>query len=395
MKKRLLSIVLAMMTALTMAGCGGKSEDSSANDGGAGNTESTQASEKADSENSVAAAGSMDVDYDPEKYVTLGEYLGVKVSVSGDYSTDEKALTAYMQEKLGDVGYEKDDNQTEVQEDSIVNVDYTGYQDGVAFDGGAATDQTLDVMNNCSVEGTGFIDGFTAGLPGHKVGETVSYEVTFPEDYGAPNLAGQTVVFEFKINYIAKPSMTVEDLDDAYVAEHFDGKTLDEFKTQCQKELEEKKAEEKVKDLRAAVIKKVTENATISGYPEDVVQNRVNANISSYVASAGGESAFESFLSSYYGITKDAFEKELKDSIEKGMESEMVFFAIAKKENLEVTDVEFEDYCEKLMEKNGIASKEELFKVYATDAAEAEAYLRHICLCDQAADYCTDMSERE
>ncbi|HAP03899.1 MAG TPA: peptidylprolyl isomerase, partial [Lachnospiraceae bacterium] len=116
---------------------------------------------------------------------------------------DDAAVKDYEDTLIEDAGgnFAEDKTQKTVKEDSIVNVDYKGIKDGEAFQNGSASDVTIDVKNNQDASsGTGYIDGFTDGLVGAKVGETVSSKVTFPENYQASDLAGKEVTFEFTVN---------------------------------------------------------------------------------------------------------------------------------------------------------------------------------------------------
>lgn len=100
-------------------------------------------------------------------------------------------------------------------------MDYTGYLDGDAFDGGSATDTMIDVANNCdATQKTNYIDGFSDGLVGAKVGDEVSSDVTFPENYQSSDLAGKKTTFKFKIKGIYKP-VTMDTLTDDMVADAF------------------------------------------------------------------------------------------------------------------------------------------------------------------------------
>ncbi len=197
MKKRLVAGVLAGILAISAVACGDKG--------------------KKDAEKDVAP-----IEYDVKDYVKLGDYKGIEVTVEGQYEYTDEGFDQYMNEQLLDMGlYAEDKSKTTVEEDSIVNVDYVGSKDDVPFDNGSAEDQNIDIKNNGAAGGGGYIPGFSEGLVGHSVGEEVAYDVKFPDDYGNKDLAGQTVVFTFQINYIAKPIEKTSDLTDEIVSKYF------------------------------------------------------------------------------------------------------------------------------------------------------------------------------
>ncbi len=227
MKKRLVAGVLAGILAISAVACGDKG--------------------KKDAEKDVAP-----IEYDVKDYVKLGDYKGIEVTVEGQYEYTDEGFDQYMNEQLLDMGlYAEDKSKTKVEEDSIVNVDYVGSKDDVPFDNGSAEDQNIDIKNNGAAGGGGYIPGFSEGLVGHSVGEEVAYDVKFPDDYGNKDLAGQTVVFTFQINYIAKPIEKTSELTDEIVSKYFAPQTPSadesnsEDKDSDSKDSEDKDSEDK------------------------------------------------------------------------------------------------------------------------------------------------------
>ena len=143
---------------------------------------------------------------------------------------DDQKVKDYFKQMFDNYGpfYTADPDKTTVEEGDIVNVDYVGKLDGTAFNGGTAQNQNIDVYQNASATGTGYIDGFTDGLKGASVGDVIDCDVTFPDDYGNTDLAGKAVVFTFTVNSIQK-EMTIDDVDDAFAKEQFQVDTVDEI----------------------------------------------------------------------------------------------------------------------------------------------------------------------
>lgn len=374
--KRFVAAGLALAMTFSLAAC--KDKDKT------GDTASEDSAAKSTTESTVE-----DLNYNPADYVTLGEFENVPVTISGDYDTSDEAVEAYIAQQLANLGYVKDEDSKKVKEDSIVNVDYTGLKDGVAFDRGTAVNQTIDVGKNASVDGTTYIDGFTSGLVGAKVGDTVDCDVTFPENYGSAELAGQQVVFRFTVNYICKTAATVDGLTDEVVKENFDYDSVAEYRKAMKAELEENVNAQKTSDIRSAVINTVVANATISGYPEEIVSQRKEAYLESYATQYGGYDNFEAQMSAY-GMDMDSFMADMEDGIKTNLETEMVFGLIADTLGLKLDEDGFSEYCQKMMANNGVSSLDELYGNYGGSTATGESYLRRIYICNKAVEYCID-----
>ena len=192
MKKRLLALLLCAVMALPLAACG----DSGSSDTGKDSAEVKQPS-----------------------ITKLADYSDFSAILKDKYEITDASVSAYFTSVAYSAGValiEVKDRDT-VKEGDIVVTDYVGYLNDVTFSGGSANDQWIDVKNNCGVDSTSgnatgyFIDGFTKGLVGAKIGEKTSSEVTFPKDYSNKDLAGQKTVFEFKVSKIYR-EITPEDL---------------------------------------------------------------------------------------------------------------------------------------------------------------------------------------
>ncbi len=242
MKKRWISIALVCTTALALAACGanaGKEEAS-----GAG-TES-QAVEGADTGETGFAAEEKtypDEAYimfiNPSDYVTVGDYSNLSVEVTRKREVTDEDVENSVQQIMANNQIETEiTDRTDVREGDIVDIDYVGKVDGQEYDNGS--DQGLHLEVGSDVMG---IEGFDDGLIGHKKGETVTLNLTFPEDYGTSDLAGQPVVFEVTINGIY--TYTEPELTDEYIAslQLTDDrgkllKTADDFRAYTREQLE-------------------------------------------------------------------------------------------------------------------------------------------------------------
>ncbi|MCR4694869.1 MAG: FKBP-type peptidyl-prolyl cis-trans isomerase [Pseudobutyrivibrio sp.] len=380
MAKRTLALVLVAALTLSFVACGKEKEEPV--------KEEKSAEEKGTDKEAV------NVDFDVNDYVTLGEYKDLEVTINGDYDITDEGYEAYLKDKLVSAKlFGPDDSQTEVLEDSIVNVDYVGSQDGVAFEGGSAEDQTLDVKNNCGAGGgSGYIDGFTAGLVGHSVGEEVAYEVTFPEEYGAENLAGQTVTFTFNINYIAK-EYDKDSLTDEIVSENFGYDTVDEFLEGTRKEYEEGQKSKKESDTRTAVENLVVNNATVKGVPEDLLDAWLKIYMNSMEANAKQQLGEDITLKEYFeqvGQDYDQYVESQREGLAESMETLLVFKAIVEAEGLSTTDAGFEDFINTAVKQTNAGTKDKLFSYYTIDGYDGVEYFK-LVYCEQVGlDFCVD-----
>ena len=204
MKKKLLAMLLCATMLFTITACdNGKKDDT----------------EK----------GSQIEIVDP-KLKELATFDNIDEILTGEYEVTDKIVEEGFANLLTSEGigvvWTKVTDRDVVEENDIVNIDYTGYLNDKAFDGGSAKDQYISVKENGGVDkNTGkvsgsFIEGFSKGLVGAKVGETVKHKVTFPKDYGVDTLNGQETTFEFKVNgiYTCK-AYTLDSIDDSFVKE--------------------------------------------------------------------------------------------------------------------------------------------------------------------------------
>lgn len=361
MKRKAVVLALCGMLVLSAVGCGQKDETSSG------------------------------VKYDVDDYVTLGEYSGLTVELTDDYTVTEDLINSTMEGLIAQAApLVADDTQTVVQSDSLVNVDYVGKMDGVAFSGGTASNVSLDVASNSDLSsGSSYIDGFTSGLVGAKVGDVIDCDVTFPESYGNESLAGQQVTFMFTINYIGK-KMTVDQLTDAFVSENFGAATVDEFKKTVETYVNQTAENSRQNDIRSAVMEQVQANATVDEVPEDLLKLRVQEYAQVYENLYCNGTTLEKYLSSNYGVTVDQFMEDITESIKENLVVELIFEAIAKKEGIELDEEGFEEYCQNLMENNDLDSREDLYTAYAPEAKTGESYLRKMYVCNLACEFCVD-----
>lgn len=376
MKNRLISLGLIAVMALSMVACGKEK------------TEETQTKKTEKTEETKQA----DIEYNVDDYVTLGDYKGIEVTIEGEYEYTDEGFDKYVQNTIDQAAlFVEDSSKTEVEEDSIVNVDYVGSQDGVAFDGGSAEDQTIDVKNNCSAGSTnGFIPGFTEGLVGHKVGEEVAYDVTFPESYGNTDLAGKTVVFTFQVNYIAKQVTSKKQLTDEIVSSKFGYETVDAYMDALKKQYESTLESNRKSDTETAVMNAIINNSTVKEIPEGLLQARVDMilAIQEKKYEAYG-TTMKDYLASV-GQDYDEVVASLSDNIKESVETELILEAIAKKENITVDEAGYKEFLDKILQNMGYTDTEKFYADYSVDGYDGEKYFKLAYVTEKATDFCVE-----
>lgn len=380
MSKKAIGMLVMCAAVSAFSGCGGKEDE----------VDSTEAVlDASEKEPSADAAFS----YNVEDYVTLGDYMGVEITLNeADYQVTDEIVNTYADQMVAQYqSYTPDESKTVVEAGDVVNVDYVGKKDGVPFDGGSAEDQLIDTSNNTNAQtGGGYIDGFSDGLVGASVGETVDCEVTFPDNYQAEELKGQKVIFTFTVNSIQVKDPDAK-LDDAFVQENFQAESVDDFYADVRSHLEQEAESSREADIRAAVIEAVVANCTVSSLPEGLLEKRVDEYIEGFRKQYCPDGDLDEFLQSNYNVTQEEFRNQGLEYMETNLSQELVFEAIAKKEGIAFDQEGFDTYLEGILSTGQFASKEELFASYGGDAASGEAYMKNMYLENKA---CTLVAEQ-
>ena len=272
--------------------------------------------------------------------VEVKDYKGIEVEKVVNPVTDEdinKQLDA-LREK--NVTVETVDDRAAENGDDVV-IDFEGFKDDVAFEGGKAEDFTLSL-------GSGqFIPGFEDQIVGHNAGEDFDINVTFPEEYQVKELAGAPAVFKIKLKSISKKVMP--ELDDDMVKDSTEFDTVDEYKADVKKKLEEANEKHADSEVEAKVFDKVIENMTAE-IPQVMFDNRVNEMISELEQRLAPQGISLDLYMQYTGQTIDTVKKAYAEQAEKQVKLRLALEKIAKLENIEVTEDELKAEFDKLAE---------------------------------------------
>lgn len=272
--------------------------------------------------------------------VEVKDYKGIEVEKVVNLVTDEdinKQLDA-LREK--NVTVETVDDRAAENGDDVV-IDFEGFKDDVAFEGGKAEDFTLSL-------GSGqFIPGFEDQIVGHNAGEDFDINVTFPDEYQVKELAGAPAVFKIKLKSISKKVMP--ELDDDMVKDSTEFDTVDEYKADVKKKLEEANEKHADSEVEAKIFDKVIENMTAE-IPQVMFDNRVNEMISELEQRLAPQGISLDLYMQYTGQTIDTVKKAYAEQAEKQVKLRLALEKIAKLENIEVTEDELKAEFDKLAE---------------------------------------------
>ncbi len=265
--------------------------------------------------------------------VTLGEYEGIKVNKIEHNVTDEDIdndikVTQNKNARLVPV----DDRAA--QSGDTVTIDFAGTADGVAFEGGTAENYDLELGSNT------FIPGFEDQVIGMKLSEEKDVNVTFPEEYHAPDLAGKPAVFKVKLKEIKAKELP--ELDDDFASEVSEFETMKEFRDSVKERLE-KAAEQRVKtETENAVIDKVVEGASVE-IPDAMIKEQTERMVQDFAQRLQYQGLdIESYMQ-YTGNTIDGFKESFRPQAEKQIKTTLVLEAISKEAGIDVTEEEVSD----------------------------------------------------
>lgn len=259
--------------------------------------------------------------------VKLGNYKGVEYTPIPVEVTDEDVESKIQ--SLVDMNPTVTEVDREAADGDMVNIDYVGLKDGVAFEGGTGSDYDL-------ILGSGnFIEGFEEGLIGVVTGQKVSLNLTFPEDYGNEELEGQAVVFDVTVNSVKEQKPA--ELNDAFIKEFTESDTLESYRETVRAELLESAEDAALNQKKSDVFMKVIEESDVKASSADV-DAYYEEQLKVYEEQTKMMGIDLETMLSYSGTTVDQFKEELKTMSQQAVEQNMVAAAIFKAEGLTITD---------------------------------------------------------
>jgi len=267
--------------------------------------------------------------------VKLGKYKGVAVDKVSTEVTDEE-VDAEINKERERSARTLEVTDRPVKDGDMTVMDFEGFVDGVAFEGGKGEDYPLTIGSGA------FIPGFEEQLVGAEIGKEVEVNVTFPENYQAEELKGKAAVFKCTVKEIKEKELP--ELDDEFAAEVSEFETLAEYKADVKGKLEEKKIKEAKDAKEAAVIEEIVKDADME-IPEAMLETQQRQMVDEFAQRIQMQGLTMEQYFQFTGASYDQLVEQVKPQAEKRIQSRLVLEAVAKAENITATD---EDYVEEL-----------------------------------------------
>lgn len=272
--------------------------------------------------------------------VTLGKYLGVEIEkVDADVTDDD--INAELEKIREQNARIVEITDRPVQDKDQTVIDFEGFVDGVAFEGGKGTDYPLTIGSHT------FIDNFEDQLIGASVGDEVDVNVTFPEDYQAKELAGKPALFKVTIKGIKVKELP--ELDDKFAEDVSEFDNIDAYKEDVKKNLAEKKTEEAKKEKQRRAVNKAVEGAEMD-IPEPMIKSQVNNMVNDFAQRLQAQGLSIQKYIEYVGTNPQQFMDSLKPEATTRIKNSLVLDAVVKAENIEVSDADYEEELDKMAE---------------------------------------------
>ena len=285
--------------------------------------------------------------------VTLGQYKGLKAPKDVTEVSDEEVeeeLEKARKQNARKISVED----REAQMGDTANIDFDGYLNGERFDGGKAEGYDLELGSDS------FVPGFEEQVVGMKIGEEKDLDITFPETY-VENLAGKAVVFKVKLNSLTYPELPK--LDDEFAKDVSEFDTLEEYKADLRKKLQERYEEQAENAFRSLIMKQAADNMSVD-VPDAMIQEKAEEIVRNYAANFGmtDRSIEMEKLVRMLGIDSETMNQSILPSAQLQVRTELLLEAVAKAENIELTEEETDAYLQRIAE--SVNAKPEEIKEY-------------------------------
>ncbi len=353
MKKKLLLAVMGIALVGALTACGNKAT-----------TETGDAS----------ADASGDIVYNALDYVTLGDYKGVEVTAT-QYEATQDDFDEYLNNILNSQAAYEDSDKTVVEDGDRIDLAY----DGVQTESGEEIDSS-DSYELVIGSGT-FIDDFEDQLIGAKVGEEVTVNVTFPDDYSSEDLQGVDATFTCTVNSIKESEQTVPEYTDDFVNEYTSGEytTTADYDEYIWEQVKKNAEDSTTSSLETALQEIVYANSTVSSLPDGLLDQQFaqyKANDQTNATNYGYD--FETYISYNYGYSsEDEYDSALKEYLQSYLEQRLIREAIAAKEGWdEVTDADKDSFMLEYATYYGFDDVDSFLSNYGFD--DADAFIEYV-----------------
>ena len=270
--------------------------------------------------------------------VKLGKYKGVQVTKIDTTVSDEEVAAELEKERQKNSRTVTVTDRPIAEGDTAV-IDFEGFVDGVAFEGGKGENYDLTIGSNT------FIPGFEDQLVGAEIGKELDVNVTFPEKYGAKELAGKAAVFKCKVNGIKVKELPAVDDEFAQEVSEFD--TLDEYKADIKAKLLKEKEDEAARAKEDAVIGKIIEGAKME-IPDAMVEYQTRQMLDEFAQRIQSQGISLDQYFQFTGLTEEKYMEEMKPRALQNIQSRLVLEAVAQAENLVAEEADIEEEIKKM-----------------------------------------------
>ena len=291
--------------------------------------------------------------------VELGAYKGLNVEKK-TYEVTEEEVAAKLKEM------QEKNARVEVKEGAIENgniavIDFKGFIDGVAFEGGEGHDYSLEIGSGS------FIDNFEEQLVGAKAGDKVEVNVTFPENYGKEELNGKPAKFEVEVKEVKAKELPV--LDDEFAKEVSEFETLEALKEDTTKKLEEANTARAEREYEEAILRAVVENAKMD-IPAVMVEQEIDRMVQNLAQRLQYQGLTLEQYFQFTGTDAEKMREYMKENAETKVKTELVLEALQKAEKMEVLDEELKEKASEVAKLYG-ANDEKMVELLLQNQREA------------------------
>lgn len=304
------------------------------------------------------------VDVTVKPPVTLGQYKGLEIEKVPADVTDEEVMDVLKKEQ-GKNARKVEVTDRAAQIGDIATISYAGSVDGVAFEGGQADSHELELGSHA------FIEGFEDQVVGHNVGDKFDVNVTFPEAYHAPDLAGKAAVFAVELKSLQAKELP--ELNDEFAEDVSDFATLDEYKASILDKLKAEK-EEKAKQIQGDKLLDIAVANCTMDIPQIMFDNKIDQMMREFEENIGRQGLSMDIYYQYMGTNAEQMKENFKETAEKSVKARLILEQIAKEENIVISKEQLDEEIGRYGESYGLEPAKiiEMFRPEDRDALEAD-----------------------
>lgn len=318
------------------------------------------------------------------KYITVDKYKGLEVPKVDTEKVTDKSVESVIDGKLTATATKEAVKDRAAKNGDTVNIDFKGSIDGTPFQGGSAEKQDLKLGSGQYIGANGNYKGFEEQIVGHKTGDNFDITVQFPSNYNNKDMADKVAVFNIKLNSIAVEH--VPELTDEWVKKNSKtSKTVEEYKKEIKKQLEDNNEKSAKNSLQKEVLDALLDETHVNGYPKKEVDKQIKAINDYYENMAKAyKMDFKDFLKQYLGVSEDDFNKQATEAARTTVKTTMACELVAKKKDLVPSEKEYDKEVKKFASGAGFKNVADFEKQVGKDV------IKSTILQQKVVEYLTD-----